>query len=207
MAKLQPFQQLSLLREVGITEAQTYEEPIELRLRKWKRSLVIDWILRRDDHEGRLEVIPLPVHGDAAFGHRFQQRGLRTRRGAVDLIGEHRLRENRPGTELEFRCFLVEHRDAGDIGRQQIGRALNALERAADALGERAGEHRLGDAGHVFQQNVAFAEIRNERQRDLLPLADDHLLYVRNDFARGRRYVGHAGLFLAGSGTRWTERL
>ena len=72
----------------------------------------------------------------------------------------------------------------------KVGRALQALERAADALGQRPGQHRLGDAGHVFEQNVPLAEIGDQGQRDLLPLADDDLLDIGDDFLGRGRHVG-----------------
>ena len=44
---------------------------------------------------------PLRLDGDRALVHRLEQRRLRLRRGAVDLVGEHDVREDRPGVELE----------------------------------------------------------------------------------------------------------
>ena len=121
------------------------------------------------------------VDGDAPFGHRFQQRGLRPRRGAVDFVGQHDLREERAGAKLELGGLWIENGSAGDVGRQQIGRALDAFERAADALREGAGQHGFGHAGHVFQQDVAFAKVGDQGQDDLCPFADDHVLDVGDD--------------------------
>jgi hypothetical protein len=43
----------------------------------------------------------VPATGDLLLGHRFEERGLRLRRRAVDLVGEHHVREHRPGHEDE----------------------------------------------------------------------------------------------------------
>ena len=76
------------------------------------------------------------------------------------------------------------------------------LERAADRAGEGAGHDRFRDAGHVFEQHVAFAKPGDEHLDDLLPLADDDLLDVRDDppadrgdIDRGSRFFGHGCLF------------
>ena len=113
--------------------------------------------------------------------------GLRSRRRPVDLVGQQRLGENRAGAELELAGLLVEDRDAGHVGRQQVGRTLEPLEGAADAPGQGSRQHRLGDARHVFEQDVPFGEVRRDRQRQDGPLADDDLLDVGDDAVRDCR--------------------
>jgi hypothetical protein len=61
------------------------------------------------------------------FLHRFQQRALRLGRGAVHFIGQHQLREHRTLVELEGAGVAIEHRDADDVGRQQVAGELDAL--------------------------------------------------------------------------------
>ena len=60
-----------------------------------------------------------------ALGHRLEQRRLRLRHRAVDLVDEDDVREDRAGPELELARLLVEDREAGDVGRLQVGRALD----------------------------------------------------------------------------------
>ena len=88
----------------------------------------------RGDHEERLgQVVRLLAGGDLAFLHRLQQGRLRLRRRAVDFVGEQDVREDRPFDEAELASALVvfvEHRGAGDVGRHQVGRELNAFEAA-----------------------------------------------------------------------------
>ena len=44
-----------------------------------------------------------------------------------------------------------------------------------DALGQCADEHRFGDARHVFQEDMPFAQPGHQREDDLPALADDRL--------------------------------
>ena len=112
--------------------------------------------------------------------------------------GEKGLREDGAGAELELGGLLVEDRHPGHVRRQQVGRALQPLEGTPDAAGQGAGEHRLGHAGHVFEQDVPLAQVRRQGQGQLRPLADDHLLHVGDDLRRRTRHVDfHAW------GARW----
>ncbi len=69
----------------------------------------------------------------AVLLHRLEQRALRLRRGAVDLVGEHDVREDRALPELEdlparLRVSSMT-RGAEDVGGHQVGRELDARER------------------------------------------------------------------------------
>ena len=113
------------------------------------------------------------VDGDLLLLHRLEQRALRARRRAVDLVGEDDVRDERAGAELELARLLVVEVDASDVGRHQVRRELDAPERAADAARERLREHRLAEPGHVFDQHVPVAEHRDERELDDVVAADD----------------------------------
>ena len=103
------------------------------------------------------------------LGHRLEQRGLGLRHRAVDLVDEHDVREDRPGLELELPDLLVVDREAGDVVRLQVGRALDpGRDRALDRLGDRPGEHGLRGARHVLEEHVAAARERAEDEPDLL---------------------------------------
>ena len=75
--------------------------------------------------------------GDRALLHRLEQRRLRLGRGAVDLVGEHDVGEDRARLELETPCaprsssaMIVR---ADDVGRHQVGRELDARKRQSIA--------------------------------------------------------------------------
>ena len=125
------------------------------------------------------------VDGHLLLGHRLEQRGLRLRHRAVDLVDEDDVREHRPGPELEVPLALVEDREAGDVGRLQVGRALDpGGVRSLDRLRDRPGEHRLRGARHVLEQHVASADERRDDELDLLALAVDDGLDVVQQPAR-----------------------
>ena len=66
------------------------QEAVELRLGQRERALELDRVLRRE-HEERLgQRVRLAVDGDLPLLHRLEQRRLRLRRRAVDLVGEER---------------------------------------------------------------------------------------------------------------------
>ena len=54
-----------------------------------------------------------------------------------------------------------------------------------------ADEHGLGDARHIFQEDVPFAEPGDQGEDDLPAFADDRLLDVDDDLFAGRIGVWH----------------
>jgi hypothetical protein len=103
---------------------------------------------------------------------------LRLRRGAVDLVGEHDLREERALAELEVAALgrLDDDRGAGDVGRHQVGRELDAPELELQRLRQAADEERLAEARHALEQAVAAGEEAGEHAVDDVLVADDRLL-------------------------------
>ncbi len=63
-----------------------------------------------------------------------------------------------PRPELELVALLVEDVDAGDVGREQVRRELQAGEAAVERAGERLCEHRLADAGKVLDDQVSLGD-------------------------------------------------
>ena len=119
-----------------------------------------------------------PVGGDLGLVHRLQQGALRAGRGAVDLVHQHDVGEDRPALEDELpRCALVDA-DAEDVAGQQVGRELDAAERAVDAPGDGPRENRLADAGHVLQQHVPAGQQGRQHLADGLALAQQDRLDV-----------------------------
>jgi hypothetical protein len=79
------------------------EEAVDLRLRERVGALEIDGVLRGEDHEGVGQLEAIALDGDLALLHRLEQRRLGLRGGAVDLVGEHHVGEDRPGAQGEGR--------------------------------------------------------------------------------------------------------
>jgi hypothetical protein len=106
----------------------------------------------------RRELVRDAVDRHLALLHALEQRGLRLRRGAVDLVDEQDVGEDRPGAELELVRPLVEHVDAGDVGGQQVGSELEARERAVDRARKGFGQARLPHAREVLDDQVPLRE-------------------------------------------------
>ena len=113
--------------------------------------------------------------------HRLEQRGLRLRRSAVDLVAEEQVREDRPRPELEVAGALVVDRRAGDVGGHQVGRELDPLEAHVAHLRERARDQRLREARVVLEQHVAVGEKREQAGLERAALADHRLLDLVED--------------------------
>ena len=105
-----------------------------------------------------------------------------------------------PRTKRSARAppVLVEDLGAGDVGRHQVRRELDALEAQVEDLGERADQQRLGQAGHAGQQAVAAGEERDQQLLDDVVLADDHLAQLLADAAAAFDDTGDD--FLGGRG-------
>ena len=109
-------------------------EPVALGLGQGVGALHLDRVLGRDHHERRVELVRRAVDGDLPLLHALQQRGLGLGRGPVDLVADHDVGEDAARAELELPGVLVEDRDAGDVGGQQVGGELDAPHRAVDAM-------------------------------------------------------------------------
>ncbi len=119
--------------------------------------------------------------GHRALLHAFEQGGLGLRGGAVHLVGEQDVAEDRAPLELEVLPALrVLHDDVGadDVTRHQVRRELDARERELEALGEGLDQERLAETGHAFQQDVPTREQADHDLPDHLGVADDHLAHL-----------------------------
>jgi hypothetical protein len=183
-ALLEAPQHLDLAILGRIADLEAHEEAVELRLRQRERALELDRVLRREDDERRRQPARVALDGDRALLHRLEQRRLRARRRAVHLVGEHDVREQRARPELELAALLREEVDADDVGRHQVGRELDAVERRADRRGEGPRHGRLAGPRDVLEQDVPAAQQRDEHQRDGLVGADDHAAHVLADAPR-----------------------
>jgi hypothetical protein len=94
------------------------EEAVELGLGERVGALLLEGVLRRHHEEGLRERVAHTPHRHGPLLHRFEQRGLRLGRGAVDLVGQQHLREDRP-------AFHV----SGEVGEAVVhrGRVLQSV--------------------------------------------------------------------------------
>ena len=88
-----------------------------------------------------------------------------------------RLANTGPGWNRNVRWppSLDEDVGADDVGGHQVGRELDAVERAVDDVGEGPHEHRLAQAGHALEQRVAVGDEADQHLSDEVVLAHDDL--------------------------------
>src|SRR5207247_8249503 len=101
---------------------------IELRFGQRIGPFVLDRVLRRE-HEKRLaQEERLAADRDLLFLHRLEQRRLDFGGRAIDFVREDEVREQRTLFGIELLRALIEDHRADHVGRQQVGRELDALE-------------------------------------------------------------------------------
>ena len=93
---------LKLFVLVGVVDADLEHEPVELGFGEWIGALLLDGVLGGEDKERLGEWMPDAAHGDMVFLHRFEERGLRLGRRAVDLIGQDDVGKDRPFDESQL---------------------------------------------------------------------------------------------------------
>jgi hypothetical protein len=171
-----------LVARVGVADPTPQQEAVELRLGQRMRAVVLEWVLRGDHEEGPWQRVGHALHGGGALAHGLEQRRLRLRAGAVDLVCQHDVGEDRPGLEDEAtRRHAAAHlgnRGAQQVARQQIARELDAAEARVDGAGDGVGERRLPHAGNVLEQQVTAGDQRLDGAPHHLGLAAQRALDV-----------------------------
>ena len=113
---------------------------------------------------------------DLALLHHLEQRALDLGRRAVDLVGEQQVGEDRAERRPELARLLVVDARADQVGGDEVGRELDPLELAADRLGQGLDGHRLGQARHALDEDVAARQQRDDQPLEQVVLPDDDLL-------------------------------
>jgi hypothetical protein len=171
------------------------QEPIELRFGQRVGAFHLDRVLRGEHEERLFQRVARAAQGARVLLHRLQQRALRLRRRAVDLVGQDHLPEDRPAVQHEAARAVLgvhQHVRAEHVARHQIGRELDAREAQVEARGEGAHEQRLAQARRAFQQHVPSGEQPDQHVVDDRALADDHLADRPSQPVEGHRRVAEA---------------
>ena len=141
----------------GIRHRQLEEEAVQLRLGQRVGSFHLDRILGGEDEEWLRQGMCRAAGGHATFLHRLQQRRLRFGRGAIDLVREHQIGEQRTWLEFERAgavAGVAQDARAGDIGGHQVRRELNATERQVERLADGPYQQGFAQAGNALEQRV-----------------------------------------------------
>jgi len=78
----------------AVLHEQLIEEAVELRFGQWIGAFLLQRVLRGEHVERLRQIVTRAGNGDVLLLHRLQQRRLRARAGAVDLVGHQQLREH-----------------------------------------------------------------------------------------------------------------
>ena len=192
VAPVLALQQRALGLAIGVAEMHPHQEAVELRFRKRKRANLVGRILCRDHEKWLRQVASLAFRGDLVFFHGLEERALGLRGRSIDLVSQDHLVEDRPGMELESAILAVEYRDADDVGRQQIAGELDALKSESERCRKRMRQHRLADARHVLDQQMAPCQEARDGEPDLPLLAQDDIADLGNDAFELLRYISRA---------------
>ena len=132
------------------------------------------------------------VGADLALLHGLEQRALRARAGAIDLIGEQQLREDRALAEVEAAGVARSNTDTPmmSAGSRSLVNCTRCQARPSTCASACASVV-LPTPGHVLDQQVAARQQAGEAQADLRRLAeDDRLERLERARQAGRVRVG-----------------
>ena len=152
---------------------------------------------------GRGDDKGLQADRDLSLLHHLEQRRLDLGRRAVDLVGEDEVGEDRPALGVELAAVGPEDARADEVGGHEVGRELDAVERAVDDVGEGLDGERLGQAGHAFEQDVAVGQQCHQQSLEQHVLADDDAADLEQHGLAKLAGVGVIGL---GGGRRVRSR-
>ncbi len=156
-----------------------HQEPVALGLGQLVHALGLDRVLRRHHDEGLGHRVGLPRDRHLLLLHHLQQRRLDLRRRAVDLVGQHEVREHRAQRHVKCLGRRLPDPRADDVGRHEIRGELQADEAAAGHLGQGRHRKRLGQAGRAFDEAVAPRQQAGDEPLDHVVVADDDLLDLK----------------------------
>ena len=115
---------------------------------------------------------------------------MRARGGAVDLVGQDHVGEERAGLENKLARGCVVDARSQDVRREQVGSELDSPERTVDTGGDGPGQQCLAHAGHVLDQHVSLGQEGDDGEPDHFGLPQDHESDVFNQSIReGKKFV------------------
>jgi len=154
------------------------EEAVELSFRERVGAFQFDGILGGENEEGIWKGMGLAKDRHATFLHRFEKRGLRFGRGAVDLVRKDDVCEDGAGLEdeLTLAIELLEHRVARDVPGEQVGRELDALGIEEKGLGKAFDQFCFAETGESFEEDMASGKDSGDDQFDEFFLTKENLV-------------------------------
>ena len=173
MAAVFAAEQCTLAGAVGVAERDAQEEAVELAFGQRVGAELVRRILRGDDEKRPRQAARFVLDRDLLLFHGFEQRALRFRPGAVDLIGQQHLREDGALVEDESLFAALEDADADEVAGHQIGGELHARKLQPERHRQRMCQRRFAHARNVFDEQVATGHETGDAVFDLRAFAYD----------------------------------
>ena len=165
------------------------EEAVELGFGQGIGPLHLQGVLGGEDEEGDGQAAGDAGHGGLLLLHGLQQGALGLGRGAVDLVGQDDVGEDRAGLEAELPPALAVGEDVGadHVGGHQVRGELDAGEGEVEGAAHRPHQGGLAQAGHPLQQHVAPGHQADQHAAHHVLLADDDPAHLGLEAARHRQ--------------------
>ena len=169
---------IALLLLLGIGYPRLEHETVHLRLGQRIGALLFERVLG-GQHEERLRQRPgLVADSHLPLLHGLEQGTLYLGGRTVNLVGKHEIGENGTALDIKLLPLLGVYQRPDDVGRQQVGRELNAAETRVHRFGERRYGKRLGKSRYPLQQDVPVGKEAYQQGVDEVPLSHDDFPYL-----------------------------
>lgn len=151
--------------------------------------MVLGGILGRDDHEGLIQWMGFIVERNLSFAHRLQKTALCFRRRPIDFIGKYDVGENWTRHKFKGLFLTIKYRHPHDIGRKEIARELNALERTVERSRKAMRQRRFSDPRDIFEKKMSARQERDQTHFDHMRFALNHPRNIVLDGSNGFRCI------------------
>ena len=181
---------LDLFDGVRVGQQVLDHETVELGFGQLIGAFLLDRVLGGHDEEGAGEFEAVAADGRLLLLHGLEHRRLGLRRGPVDLIEEDDIGVHRSEDGVERPLTRVVDLGTDDVGRQQIGGALDAGELPVDGIGQGRGGRRLRQTRDALEQQVSAGQQTDEQRFAQTLLTDDEMVEVGLKTVEDRLRVG-----------------
>jgi hypothetical protein len=158
---------------LGVVDEDLEHEAVDLRLGQRVGALRLDRVLGRHHEERVGHRVRRVAERHLALLHHLEQRRLHLRGGAVDLVRQQEVAEDRPELGVERRAVRAVDARADQVGGDEVGGELDALEGTAEDVGGRLHRQRLGETGHALDQQMPAGQEADEHTLEHLILPGD----------------------------------
>ena len=174
--RLSPLDDVDLAVSVRITDRESDEETIHLRVREDLCAGGADLVLCRDYDERIRQLVCFAVNCDLLLFHCFEERRLRSAGCTVDLVCEEQIGvvdDSRNIYEIFF--VFIKYGKTDDVGWQYVRCELDSVVVHSQSFAQSNCEGCLSYARYVIEQNVSVREYTHQNFAYDIALADDNL--------------------------------